>query len=217
MSDSFLKIRQRISVKGFCIVVDSALVLLQIFKTMSASTKRDGLSARQKTSQTLKNFKPVWVFLMASLLLMSSCHENTNGQDSANSAKDEASTQADSKKPKVNIKVNKHYDEKGNVVGFDSTYTSFYSNIDGDTSRMDSLMRSFDTYFNRNHSGMFGNELNSLFFNDSLRYPDFFHNDFFLKRYELNDSYFRDMMEKMDSIKNRFYEDRRDRGETRDL
>ena len=187
---------------------------------MNASIKRDGLSARQKTSFIAKKFRflpnPFWVFLVALSLMVSSCHETTSGQDKTASKQDTASADS-SHKPKVNISVNKHYDDKGNVIGFDSTYTSYYSNIEGDTSRMDTLMRSFDTYFDRNHFRTFGNEFNSLFFNDSLRYPDFFHGDFFLKRYELNDSYFRDMMKRMDSIKNRFYKERSDHRETKEL
>jgi hypothetical protein len=38
-----------------------------------------------------------------------------------------------------------------------------------------------------------------------MRYPDFFHGDFFMKRYELNDDYLKGMMHRMDSIKNRFF------------
>jgi hypothetical protein len=203
----------------FCTVIDIDLVLLQTSKTMSASTKRDGLSARQKTSLFANKFRylpnPFWVFLVALSLMVSSCQKSSNGQDKTTS-KDTASVKS-SHKPEVNIKVNKHYDDKGNVIGFDSTYTSYYSNIEGDTGRMDTLMRSFDRFFDRNHFRSFGNEFNSLFFNDSLRYPDFFHDDFFLKRYELNDSYFRDMMNRMDSIKNRFYKERSDRRETKEL
>jgi len=111
-------------------------------------------------------------------------------------------------KPKVNIKVNRHYDEKGNVVGFDSTYTSFYSNMTGDTIGMDTLMKGFDRYFDFNYPSVFQKEFRPLFFTDSLRYPDFFHHDFFMKRYELNDLYMRDMMKRMDSIKNRYFEER---------
>jgi len=96
-------------------------------------------------------------------------------------------------------------DNKGNVIGFDSTYTSFYSNVDGDTIKMDSLMRNFDRHFNLGKTSFFNRELDSLFFNDSLRYPDFFHDDFFLRRYELNDLYLRNMMHRMDSLKNNFY------------
>ena len=186
---------------------------------MSATSKRDGLSARQKTSlfsKKIKYPKSFWVFLAALLMTMSSCDNRTRGQDKAIN-KDTASIAETSREPKVNIKVNKHFDDEGNVIGFDSTYTSYYSNVEGDTSRMDSLMRSFDTYFNRNHFKIFGDEFNSLFFNDSSRYPDFFHDDFFLKRYESNDSYFRDMMNRMDSIKNRFYKNRMRDNEARDL
>jgi hypothetical protein len=53
-----------------------------------------------------------------------------------------------------------------------------------------------------------------------LRHRDFFHDDFFLKRYELNDSYLRDMMRRMDSLKNNFYREhslRRRGDESQDL
>jgi hypothetical protein len=191
---------------------------------MKAVTELSGLSARQKTPSDSRKFlfpfRPIWL-LVGIAMIISSCHKNTNGQDSAESKKQSSSMSKDSlNKPKVNIQVNKHYDDKGNVVGFDSTYTSFYSNVQGDTSQMDSLMRSFDRHFNLGEKSFFGRELDSLFFNRSLRYPDFFHDDFFLKRYELNDSYFRDMMGRMDSIKNKFYRDQSTGGkrdESKDL
>ncbi|HEY9007675.1 hypothetical protein [Ohtaekwangia sp.] len=163
----------------------------------------DGVSARQKAIHPVKQIVRIsawWISFFLVVLMLSSCHEKSNGQVSENHT-----TAKDSIKPKVNIQVNRHYDDKGNVIGFDSTYSSYYSNIPGDTARMDSLMHGFDRYFNQQHSSFFRNEFNPLFFNDSLRYPDFFHNDFFLKRYELNDAYMRNMMQRMDSIKNQFY------------
>lgn len=148
------------------------------------------------------------MLITATSIMISSCHEKTNGQDTQDRKTDQASVAQDSlNKPKVNIKVNKHFDDKGNLIGFDSTYSSFYSNVKGDTAGMDSLMNRFDRYFNRNHSSFFDSQFNSLFFTDSLRYPDFFHRDFFMKRYELNDDYLKGMMRRMDSIKNRFYQD----------
>jgi hypothetical protein len=169
---------------------------------MSKAPEQSGLSARRKTFYKSQN--PTLGFLLILLLFVSSCNEKTSGQNPEKNPR--TSVDADSlHKPKVNIKVNKHYDDKGSVVGFDSTYTSFYSNVEGDTLKMDSLMSSFDRNFKRDHSLLFDRDFNSIFFNDSTRYPDFFHNDFFLKRYELNDSYLRDMMNRMDSIKNRFY------------
>lgn len=185
---------------------------------MNLQLKSNGLSARRRTIDKIKKFisrisnlgkrSSLLVLLTTTSVMISSCHEKTNGQDNHALQKDQASVAQDSlNKPKVNIKVNRRFDEKGNLIGFDSTYSSFYSNVKGDTSRMDSLMSSFDHYFNRNHSSFFDNQFNSLFFTDSLRYPDFFHHDFFMKRYEMNDDYLKGMMHRMDSIKNHFYQD----------
>lgn len=138
-------------------------------------------------------------------LLLSSCDRDSRGQTA-----DLKKNQNDSTiKPKIDIKVNRRYDEKGNMIGFDSTYTSYYSNISGDTSQMDSLMGSFDRYFREDHSSFFRKQFDPLFFTDSTRYPDFFHDDFFMRRYELNDTYMRGMMQRMDSIKNNFYKEHR--------
>ena len=173
---------------------------------MNLKLHQDGLSARRKTHPfQLILSNSIWTLLFLICLVLASCNEKTNGQNPEEKRSTSAVAKDSLNKPTVNINVNKHYDDKGNVIGFDSTYTSYYSNIQGDTNRMDSLMNSFDSYFNRDYSSIFKNEFNSLFFRDSLRYPDFFHNDFFMKRYELNDHYFRDMMSRMDSIKNQFY------------
>jgi hypothetical protein len=182
---------------------------------MNLISKMDGLSARRWAINKFKiitsyirhvvNRGTVWGMAVA-FILCSSCQENSKAQNSAEQKADNASTVTDSlDKPKVSIKVNKRYDDKGNLIGFDSTYSSYYSNIKGDTSKMDSLMQGFDSYFDRNRSSFFDNRFNNLFFNDSMRYPDFFYKDFFLKRYELNDAYMRGMMERMDSMKNHFF------------
>jgi hypothetical protein len=172
---------------------------------MNGVTEQRGLSARQKTRTNSTKYcvssRLTWM-LMALALIISSCQ--INGQERTGSKK-ESVVRDSLNKPKVNIEVNKHYDDKGNVIGFDSTYTSFYSNVEGDTLKMDSLMRSFDRHFNLGKTSFFGRDFDTLFFSDSLRHRDFFHDDFFLKRYELNDSYLRDMMRRMDSLKNNFY------------
>ena len=181
---------------------------------MKTTLKQSGLSAKRKTIDNFLN--PFFGLLLVSLLFLSSCREKTRGQNPEGKNGISSVTKDSLNKPKVNIKVNKHYDDKGNVIGFDSTYTSFYSNIQGDTAKMDSLMGSFDRYFKRDHSLLFDNQFNSLFFKDSTRYPDFFHDDFFMKRYEMNDHYLRDMMGRMDSIKNRFYYDRSKKNKEQD-
>ena len=181
---------------------------------MKSGFDKDGHSARQRVIDKIRKFisraKALCFFLVLPLLLLSSCHEKTNGQDSGKGKSKQTAIAEDSAaRPKVSIKVNRHYDDKGNIVGFDSTYSSYYSNIKGDTSRMDSLMNSFDRFFNQKHSLLFDRQFNNLFSRDSMlpRYPDFFHDDFFMKRYELNDQYLRGMMHRMDSIKNQFYEE----------
>jgi hypothetical protein len=176
---------------------------------MKSPIRWGALSARQGATDQMMNrmfsIAKYGIPMLVLAILISSCHEKTNGQ-SAMLKKTAPDSLA---KPKIDIKVNKRYDEKGNLIGFDSTYSSYYSNISGDTAQMDSLMGSFDRYFRREHSTFFGRQFDPLFFNDSTRYPDFFHDDFFMKRYELNDLYMRDMMHRMDSIKNNFYKERR--------
>src|SRR5687767_14208647 len=123
---------------------------------MNGVTELRGLSARQKTSNHSRTYwfllHPTWM-LIALALIISSCH--IKGQDGAESKNKSANVSDSLDKPKVNIKVNKHYDDKGNVVGFDSTYSSFYSNVEGDTLKMDSLFRSFDRHFNLGRTSLF--------------------------------------------------------------
>jgi hypothetical protein len=183
-----------------------------IVKTMTSISKLDGLAARRWTIGKLASCirkilnSGVLLGIGIALVFCSSCQDNSKAQNVAEQKPNNASTTSDSvDKPKVSIKVNRRYDDKGNMIGFDSTYSSYYSNIKGDTFRMDSLMKGFDSYFDRNRSSFFDNRFDNLFFNDSIRYPDFFHKDFFLKRYELNDAYMRGMMERMDSMKNQFF------------
>ena len=183
---------------------------------MNKVSKNGGLSARQKANHKIRKIiSSVWsslkrsvvlVSIAGALIALSSCDKKIKGQNASETGRDHAAVAPDSlNKPKVNIQVNRRYDDKGNLIGFDSTYSSFYSNVKGDTVKMDSLMHSFDSYFNRNHSSFLDSQFNTLFFNDTMRYPDFFHSDFFRKRYELNDAYLRETMRQMDSLKNLFF------------
>lgn len=169
---------------------------------MELNIRGAGTSARRESSK-ISPSACSYLAILICIWFLAACHERTTGQ----TAKDDKTKRDSIYKPKVNIQVNRHYDDKGNVIGFDSTYTSFYSNIEGDTTSMDSMMRGFDKYFDVQHPLFLQREFSPLFFTDSLRYPDFFHRDFFMKRYELNDPYMRDMMQRMDSIKNRYFEE----------
>jgi hypothetical protein len=116
------------------------------------------------------------------------------------------STQADT--PKTEVRVNKEYDANGNVIAYDSTYSSFYSSHNADPAMMDSLFRDFEPRFNRRFPLMNDPGFNDLFFRDTLLYPDFFHDDFFRKRMEMNDRWMQQMMAEMDSMKNAYFRER---------
>jgi len=176
------------------------------------------LSARWEVFHHSTDKSPVtaWTYLLIfslSVVLMTGCQDKSTAQSKTskpaqekqlNEAHDETPN-----KPKVDIKVNRHFDEKGKMIGFDSTYSSYYSSVDGDTAKMDNMFKDFNSYFKKQHQSMFDDDFNDVFFNDSLMYPDFFHKDFFSQRYSLNDKYFRSMMSEMDSVKNKFYRDNR--------
>src|SRR5690242_16090157 len=119
---------------------------------MKSLLKRGALSARPEATHRIKSgivhSGILGVAITVLTLLFSSCDRSTNRQ-TADLKKDSIDSLH---KPKVDIKVNRRYDEKGNMIGFDSTYTSYYSNISGDTAQMDSLMGRFDRYFRRDHS-----------------------------------------------------------------
>lgn len=111
-------------------------------------------------------------------------------------------------KPNVKIKVNKRYDRKGNLISFDSTYTSYYSSNKGDKVLMDRLIKEFKNPFAKEFPFMNDRYFKDLFYADSLMDNDFFHEDFFRKRYELNIEYMKQMMKEMDSVKNEFFREK---------
>src|SRR4051812_3814635 len=115
---------------------------------MNTTKKHSGLSARQNTINSISLKIAVAkqmlfaLLTIATALLLTSCQKNSDGQH--HKKETTATNTADRvRKPAVNIKVNKHYDDKGNLVGMDSTYSWYYSNIKGDTARIDSLFHNF--------------------------------------------------------------------------
>jgi hypothetical protein len=105
-------------------------------------------------------------------------------------------------KPEENVIVNKKYDENGNLIEFDSTYTSYYSNFEGDTLLTDSIFKEFNNYFNYHLSDMASNNFMLM---DSTFMERFFHDDFFEQKFLLQDDQLLRMMKEMDSMKNEFF------------
>jgi hypothetical protein len=101
-------------------------------------------------------------------LLMMSCNAQTRNGDSQQIS--------DTNKPKVSIRVNKKYDKDGNVIGYDSTYSSVYSNVKNDTIMRDSLMRIF-------FSKSFGNNIGNI--DSMLQGMNMFKDDFFKNHFDM--------------------------------
>ncbi|MCP9198973.1 hypothetical protein MKO06_03575 [Gramella sp. GC03-9] len=107
--------------------------------------------------------------------------------------------------PKGNWKVNREYDENGNLISYDSTYVYSYSTINGDTVQpqdMDEIFKDFSRFF-KNEYQMGPSAFMGSFLNDSIRgNRDFFEKDFFSDR--MMSEHFREQVRMMDSIRNQF-------------
>ena len=156
---------------------------------MNALPTGGGLSARRKI---LPNFQIQYRFcplLVIVALLVSSCQNGVNVSSATN---DEFKISLDSNRsaPSINIQVNKSYDNNGNVVRFDSIYTSVYSSLRGDSSSVTDLMKKF-----RHHSRSIFDLPMDLFQNS------IFQDEFFMKPDSAKDYYLRHLTEQVDSTK----------------
>jgi hypothetical protein len=147
------------------------------------------------------------VFLSFALILslgLSSC----NGQSAKEKKGEPVKGQNDTTQnlPKTDIKVNKEYDEKGNLIRYDSAYSSFYSNISGDSLLGDSLLNEFKSQFNKQYFFSQRPFFQDFFFQDSLLQYDFYKNDFFSNRFRNNWQRMDSIFLQMDSIKNKFFQ-----------
>lgn len=107
--------------------------------------------------------------------------------------------------PQVDVRVNKQYDEHGNLIAFDSSYSAVYHGRAGDAAFMDSVFKDFMPGFGMRFPFLNDPGFHALFFPDSSFHQDFFHDDFFQKRMEMNQRYIQRMMERMDSLKNQHF------------
>lgn len=106
-------------------------------------------------------------------------------------------------RPKTDIQVNKKFDDKGNLIQYDSTYSYFYSSPNSRFNNInsDSVFKNFNEPFGNNFNDLFDENMNSIFFNDSLFKYDFYNKDYFSKRFQLNMRRFENMFKEMDSLK----------------
>lgn len=131
------------------------------------------------------------------LLLLSSCE----GQNKK--PKDEHLVQTKGTNPKEEVKVNKTYDKKGNLIRYDSAYSYQYTSKGLDSSKMklDTMLRKFKDLSDKDLNKMWDQQFKDLFMTDSLFKYDLPNEDYFSKRFELNLERMRKMMSEMDSLK----------------
>ncbi len=142
--------------------------------------------------------KRKWLLILAVTIIFSGC----NGQEKQ--IKNDKLSDA-KKAPKEDIVVNKEYDEDGNLIKYDSTYTYFYSNIENDTIAEDSILTNFKKMFEIQYPFSYKPYFNDFFFRDSLMHYDFYKKDFFTERFRQNMEQTEKIFQEMDSIKNHFF------------
>ncbi|HNW51261.1 MAG TPA: hypothetical protein PKH79_09275 [Prolixibacteraceae bacterium] len=143
------------------------------------------------------------VFLAVAVLLgVINCHAQVN----------EGITAKGKETPKTNIKVNKEYDDQGNLIRYDSTYSYSYSNIEADSLSNDSIFSAFRNQFNHRFNFSEDPFFKDFFFQDSVMNQDFFDNDFFFKHFKENMDQMDNLFQQMDSVKNNFFRKEYDKG-----
>ena len=108
-------------------------------------------------------------------------------------------------KPRTDVKVDRKYDEKGDLIGYDSSYSYYYSNVKDDKKLKDSIFNNFRNTLVKKYSFSRDPYFNDLFFADSLLKYDFYRKDFFLNRFRNNMGRMDSLFWGMDSLKNSFF------------
>jgi hypothetical protein len=129
------------------------------------------------SNQKFKKMKKYSLILMSALLCVS-----CNGQK--NEAKQAEIKESDEKvveQPKGTWKVDKEFDENGNLIRYDSIYSWSSSSQFDDLSSLDrdSLMQSFKSRFFTNFSEFENQGFEDVFSQDSLFSKRFFNDEFF--------------------------------------
>lgn len=147
--------------------------------------------------------KTKWITMFIAVsLIFSGCSGQETKKDKDRNVTD---TTLSSNLPQENIKVNKEYDEDGNLIRYDSTYTYYYSNIDGNKAVADSIFDNFRNMFKDSYPFSTKPYFDNLFFEDSLLHYDFYKKDFFHNRFMQNMHRMEKLFWEMDSIKNKFF------------
>jgi len=150
--------------------------------------------------------KLAWIIIIP--ILLASCNaQNSSKNGDESKSKNSTMITENKNKPKVDIKVNKKYDEYGNLIGYDSTYTWTYSNIEGDSIQVnaDSVINHFRPYISDHYPFMIDPFYDNIFLNDSDLYNNFYNSDYYLHLWEEHDRLMNKAFRELDSIKSEFF------------
>lgn len=142
---------------------------------------------------------------MAAILNLS-CNAQENKK--AESLQKDKDSIAQTEPPKGTWKVDKKFDEDGNLIRYDSIY-SWSSTDDLDMlaqKNPDSLLQSFQSKFYRNFSGIDHQRFGDLFADDSLFTKRFFDHDFFDSQFGEDFMDIDRIRERMETMQQRFLE-----------
>ena len=129
--------------------------------------------------------KQIIASLFLSVAVLSGCKGQNNEE-----------TNKSINQPQTEVTVNKEYDENGNVIRYDSTYSYYYSNIDGDYLLEDSIISNFKDYFNKNFGFPSSPFFDEFFIQDSLMQYNLFNNDIFLEMDSIRSHFFGEQFNK---------------------
>ena len=140
--------------------------------------------------------KPIIIISLVLPMTILSC----NGQNTKNEKLSDRGIQ-----PEEKISVTKEYDDKGNLIEYDSTYSYFYSDTSDSNSRNNNYSQ-FKSYFNKSYT--FSNQpfFNNFFFPESLLMSDFYRKSFFYDRFIMNKAGMDSLFRQMDLMKNDYFE-----------
>lgn len=127
-----------------------------------------------------------------------------NAQSNQKPSKSDTSTHTENI-PKVTYKVNKKFDDKGNMISYDSSSVWTYSS-DGNTHNVeaDSVMMAFKRKFDSSFPSIFRDNFGSPMWNDSFFFRDFTSPDYFRQKWSQHYFNMENMMFQMDSLRNLF-------------
>lgn len=153
------------------------------------------------------------VFALMLGLVVSGCQAQSDQGKTKDELADKNRDSLSENKPKISWKVDKKYDEQGNVIGYDSIYSYSFDNFRNLPSGMnlDSIINSMKIFSQGDlPSFMEDHDLGPVFGRDSLHPGNQFFEDFFERQRNNNFSDMQELFQQMDSLQNMMMEKHRD-------